>query len=314
VATHDISVIILTFNEEIHIERCLNSLKSFAKNVFIVDSFSTDRTVELCSELGAQVFQNPFKNHAAQFNWGLAHCPITTDWVMRLDADEYVLPELAEELQKKLQGLPETVAGIYVKRRVFFHGRWIRHGGYYPVWLLRVWRHGKAVCEGRLMDEHIKLSEGEAIKFTGDIVDENLHGLTAWTNKHNGYATKEAIELLNITHSFLNYSEVSPRLFGTQEQRKRWLKTIYARLPLFVRPLSYFLYRYVVKRGFLDGREGLIWHFLQGFWYRFLVDAKLLELKRAMHILQIGPQEAILKLYGIEVGQVRQEPGVSHNN
>lgn len=303
----DLTVVILTYNEELHIRRCLESVKGLARNVFIVDSFSTDNTVEICRVSGAEVFQNPFKSHADQFNWGLTHCPITTQWVMRLDADEYVMPELAEELRNKLQGLPDEVTGIYCKRRVLFQGRWIRHGGYYPVWLLRVWRHGKAYCEGRLMDEHIKLSEGASLMFSGDMVDENLHGLTLWTNKHNGYATKEAIELLNITHRFLNYNEVTPRLFGTQEQRKRWLKTIYARLPLFVRPFVYFLYRYVVKCGFLDGREGLVWHFLQGFWYRFLVDAKLLELKRVIQVEQLSPQEAILKLYGIEVGQVRQK-------
>lgn len=307
-AVSDISVVILTYNEELHIGRCIESVKGLARNIFVVDSFSTDNTLAICQEHGVTVLQNPFVSHADQFNWGLAHCSIDTEWVMRLDADEYLLPELVDELRERLTTLPETVNGVYVKRRVFFQGRWIKHGGYYPVWLLRVWRHGKAFCEGRLMDEHIKLSEGEAIRFNADIVDENLHGLTVWTSKHNSYATKEAIELLNIEHRFLTYDEVEPQLLGTQEQRKRWLKVRYVGLPLFVRPLSYFVYRYLFKLGFLDGRSGLVWHFLQGCWYRFLVDAKLMELRQAMQSGNYSPERAIFRLHGLRVGSCPAQP------
>ena len=297
----DLTVIILTYNEELHIERCIQSVKSFAKEIIVVDSFSTDRTLEIAQSIGAKIYQNKFVNQAQQFQWALNNCDIKTQWIMRLDADEYVLPELAKEIQLKLSFLSEDISGIYIKRRVYFMGKWIKHGGYYPTWLLRIWRYGCAKVEQRWMDEHIKVLKGKTIKFENDIVDENLNNLTWWINKHNSYATREAIDLLNAVYNFLEYDEISAKLFGAQEQRKRWLKYRYAKLPLFIRPTLYFLYRYFLKAGFLDGREGLIWHFLQGFWYRFLVDAKIFELEKFRKKRDLSLKEAIKELYGIEV-------------
>jgi len=297
----DLSVIILTFNEEKHIERCIKSLKSFAKNIFIVDSFSTDNTVEIAKSLGAKVYQNEFINHAKQFQWGLDNCPINTEWVMKIDADEYVLPELADEIKEKLPKLKEDISGVYIKRRVKFMDKWIKHGGYYPTWLLRIWRYKDGKMEQRWMDEHIKLLRGESINFENDIVDENLNNLTWWTNKHNNYATREAIDVLNIIYNFLKYDEVKADIFGTQEQRKRWLKYRYAKMPLFTRPFIYFIYRYFLKFGFLDGKEGLIWHFLQGFWYRFLVDAKIYEIEKYKNRNNVDIKTAIEKINGIKL-------------
>ncbi|WP_457598130.1 glycosyltransferase family 2 protein [Hydrogenimonas sp.] len=275
----DITVIILTYNEEKHIERCIRSLKPFAKRVVLIDSLSTDRTVEIADSLGAEVLQNRWPgNHAIQFQWGLDNAHLTTEWVMKLDADEYVLPELAEEISQKFPALDNDIGGIYMKRRVFFMGKWIKYGGYYPTWLLRIWRNGKGRMEQRWMDEHIKLVEGRTIRFEHDFVDDNLHGLTAWTQKHNHYATREAVDILNILYGFRKYDSVRPNLFGTQEERKRWLKMKYASMPLFLRPALYFTMRYFLKAGFLDGRPGLVWHTLQGGWYRFLVDAKIYEI------------------------------------
>ncbi len=275
----DLTVIILTYNEEKHIERCIRSLKPFAKKIVLVDSFSTDRTVEIADSLGAEVLQNRWPgNHAIQFQWGLDNAHLATEWIMKIDADEYVLPELADEISKKLPGLDNEISGIYMKRRVFFMGKWIKYGGYYPTWLLRIWRNGKGRMEQRWMDEHIKLTEGHAIRFEHDFVDDNLHGLTAWTQKHNHYATREAVDILNILYGFRKYDSVRPNLFGTQEERKRWLKMKYASMPLFLRPVLYFTMRYFLKAGFLDGKPGLVWHSLQGGWYRFLVDAKIYEI------------------------------------
>lgn len=276
----DLSVIILTHNEEKHIGRCLDSLRAMTDKVFIVDSFSTDQTVEIARAMGAVVVQNPWVTYATQFNYGIQHNPHQTTWLMRMDADEYVLPELADEIRNRLPALPESTSGVYVKRRVLFMDRWIRHGGYYPIWLLRLWRRGQGICEQTWMDEHIKLSVGEPVNFDNDIVDHNLNDLTWWTQKHNQYAIREVIDLLNIRHNFDQTVRVEPKLSGSQEQRKRYLKERYARLPLFTRPLLYFLYRYFVRLGFLDGRRGFVWHFLQGLWYRFLVDAKLMEVIR----------------------------------
>ena len=276
----DLSVIILTHNEEKHIERCLRSLLPVTDRIFIVDSGSTDRTVALARSLGAVVVHNPWTTYATQFNFGITNTPFKTGWLLRMDADEYILPELAHEISNRLPALPADVSGVYVKRRVLFMDRWIRHGGYYPIWLLRLWRQGQGICEQTWMDEHIKLSRGRSIQFAHDLVDHNLNNLTWWTQKHNNYAIREVIDLLNIRYNFENSERVEPRLWGSQEQRKRFLKERYASLPLFTRPLLYFLYRYIARLGFLDGRRGFVWHFLQGLWYRTLVDAKLLEVQR----------------------------------
>ncbi len=295
----DVAVIILTHNEEKHITRCLESLKSFTDKLFIVDSFSTDNTVEIARSMGAVVVQNAWVNYATQFNFGIAQIPFQTPWLMRMDADEYVMPELASEINKRLAGLPDQVGGVYVKRRVFFLNRWIRHGSFYPIWLLRLWRRGDGFCEQVWHDEHIKLTKGESIQFEHDIVDHNLNNLTWWTQKHNHYTILEMINLLNYRYQFDKAETVQPRLFGTQEQRMRYLKEKYASLPLFTRPVLYFLYRYFIRLGFLDGRPGFVWCFLQGLWYRFLVDAKLLEVS-----IRVGTdKEALIDYFRKEYGK-----------
>ncbi|MCF6201151.1 MAG: glycosyltransferase family 2 protein [Hydrogenimonas sp.] len=299
----DISVIILTYNEEKHIERCIESLRPFAKRVIIIDSCSIDQTVEIARSMGADVYSRKWPgNHAQQFQWGLDNTEIDTEWIMKIDADEFVLPELAEEISQKLPKLSEEITGIYIKRRVFFMGKWIKYGGYYPTWLLRVWRRDKGVMEQRWMDEHIKLTDGKAIRFEHDFVDDNLNGLTAWIQKHNDYATKEAAETLSIIYGFKeNEDSVAQNIFGTQEERKRWLKTKYVSMPLFVRPALYFVYRYFLKAGFLDGKEGLIWHTLQGGWYRFLVDAKIFEIYHKAGREKSAILDILSKEHGIDL-------------
>lgn len=295
----DITVIILTFNEEKHIGRCIKSLLPFTNKIFIVDSFSTDKTVEIAESLGAKVAQNSWVNYAQQFNFGIKNNPFDTQWLMRMDADEYVLSALAEEIVAKLQGINDSVSGIYVKRRVIFMEKWIKRGGYYPIWLMRIWRNGHGICEETWMDEHIKLSKGTTIQFEHDLVDHTLHNLTWWTQKHNLYAIREVIDLLNIRYNFKNQEAVDPNLWGTQEERKRYLKIKYASVPLFTRPVCYFLYRYFIKLGFLDGTKGLIWHILQGFWYRFLVDAKMYEVYH-----RVGKdKKAIVAFFKTEYGK-----------
>ena len=304
----DVSVIILTHNEEKHIERCIRSLLPFTDKIFIVDSGSTDRTVAIAESLGANVVHNTWVTYAVQFNFGIEHTPFNTHWLMRMDADEYVTPELANEIKQSLSSLSEEVTGVYVKRRVMFMDQWIRHGDYYPIWLLRLWRLKKGICEELWMDEHIKLSEGSTIQFKNDIVDHNLNNLTWWTQKHNNYAIREVIDLLDIKYNFADTERVIPRLFGTQDQRKRFLKLKYASLPLFTRPFAYFLYRYFVKLGFLDGTKGLMWHFLQGLWYRFLVDAKIYEVYHRVGKDKKAIIEFFRNEYGKDLSAVQNRP------
>lgn len=274
-----LSVIILTKNEAANLPNCLASLQQLGAEIYIVDSGSTDETAAIAKQFGCQVFEHAFENHAKQVNWALNNLSIRTPWIMRLDADEYLMPELVEELKQVLPNAPESVGGYQVKRRVFFMGRWIRHGGYYPTWLLRIWRTGLGTCEQRWMDEHIVLSEGRIANFKHDIIDDNQKGLSFWIEKHNRYADHEVQDLL-ATQATPKTDLLTGDQFSQAKQRRWVKKTLYARFPLFVRAFIYWLLRYTIGLGFLDGIEGLIFHFLQGFWYRFLVDAKLYELQR----------------------------------
>jgi glycosyltransferase involved in cell wall biosynthesis len=267
-----LSVVILTFDEEKNLPVTLASLATLGAVVFVVDSGSRDRTVEIARAAGCEVVTHAFTTHARQLNWALANLPIRTDWVLRLDADERLTPELAAELRAKLPSMPADVTALMLKRRVYFWGRWIRHGGYYPIWLLRLWRSGAAVCEDRDMDEHMLVQRGRIARLDNDIVDENQKGLGFWIDKHNRYADGEVAALR------AEASEVRAAEVGAATARKRFLKNnLYARAPRYLRAFLYWAYRYFLRLGFLDGAPGLVFHFLQGFWYRLLVDAKLTE-------------------------------------
>lgn len=274
-----ITAIILTYNEQQHIARCINSLKEVVDEIIVVDSYSSDQTIKIAESLEAKTYQNPWKNYATQFNWALNNCNIQTDWVWRIDADEYY-ENNQSNLKQSLANLSTNVSGVYVKRKIIFLEKPLLYGGWFPVWHLKIWRTGKGACENRWMDEHIKLTEGTTTKLDIVQVDENLNNLTWWTDKHNSYATREMIDLLDTKYQIFSNNEIQPKLFGSGEQRKRWLKLAYLKLPLFIRPIIYFVYRYIFKLGFLDGKSGLVWHVLQGFWYRFLVDAKIYELQK----------------------------------
>lgn len=277
----NITVILLTHNEEKHIARCIKSLQHIASSIFVIDSFSADNTCNIAEQLGAEVYQNKWVNYSTQFNWALQNCPIKTDWTMRMDCDEYLLPELIKEINTKVPQADATTGGFIIKRRVYFMNRWIRYGGFYPHRLLRIWRTGTGTLEDRWMDEHVVLEKGITEALKHDMVDHNLNDLTWWINKHNHYATREMLDLLAIQEHTTSAQNVESSLGGEQYSRKRWIKeNLYSKTPLFIRPIFYFLYRYFILFGFLDGFPGLIWHFLQGFWYRFLVDAKLYEQRK----------------------------------
>ena len=277
----DLSVIILTYNEELHIRRCLENVASIAKEIYIIDSFSIDATLDIAREFdNVHILQNRWENnYAKQFNWGLEHANITTQWVLRLDADEYLLPELVQELQEKLPTLSDDVTGIIFNRRHIFMGKWMRRG-IYPVKLLRVFRYGKGMCEQRLMDEHIQLNEGHAVEFEHDFCDHNLNNLSWFCHKHVNYAIREAVDLLDIELDLTGAAETdNGKEISPQALAKRMKKHKYARQPLFWRSFAYFCFRYFLKGACLDGKVGFIWTFLQGWWYRMLVDAKVYEIK-----------------------------------
>lgn len=297
----NLAVVILTKNEERHIERCLASVSSFATRVLVVDSGSTDRTVELARAKGAEVLENPWINYATQMNWGIDHVPEGTEWIMRLDADEYVTPELAEEIRTKMPNLSDTIDGVYVSRRMTFMRRPIRWGGIFPIRVIRLFKNGKGRCENRWMDEHI-LVPGDTEGFQGELIDDNHNSLAWWTEKHNSYSNREVVDLLNLEYGFMPHETVADLSKGQQAGVKRWLKeSVYARLPGGGRAFLYFMYRYVFRLGFLDGREGTAFHVLQGFWYRYLVDMKLHEVKRHMARTGADPKTAIRDILGIRL-------------
>jgi glycosyltransferase involved in cell wall biosynthesis len=266
-----LNVIILTHQEELNLPYALRSLRKLDCEVFIVDSGSTDQTVRIAQASGARVVQHPFESQARQLNWALDTLPLRSGWTLRLDADERLTDELATEIGDLLLRAPAGTAGYLIKRRVHFWGRWIRFGGYYPTWLLRLWRTGMARSEEKWMDEHMIVSGGSIGRLKNDLIDENHKGLGFWIDKHNRYSDREVIAINE-------FSGEGGHGLGDAVARRRFLKnTIYGRSPLFLRAIAYGFLRYFVLLGFLDGKAGFVFHFLQGFWYRLIIDAKLHE-------------------------------------
>lgn len=271
-----LAVVILTYNEELNLAQALASVTGWANEVFIFDSQSTDRTLEIARAHGCHVAQNQFENYAKQRNHALDRLPIRTEWVLFLDADEWLPEALKQEISALIASNPQE-NGFYINWRLIWMGRWIRRG-YYPSRILRLFRYGKARCEDRAVNEHL-IVDGATGRLRNDFIHQDRKSVTEWIAKHNGYATREARELLNL-RSEGGYQEIDARLLGTQAQRKRWLRlSIWNRLPPLVRPFFYFFYRYVLRGGFLDGRAAFMYHFLQALWYPMLIDIKYLELK-----------------------------------
>ena len=280
-----LSVIILTYNEEIHIERLLKNISDLADEIFIVDSFSTDKTLEIAEKYNCKIVQHYFENQAQQTNWALDNLEIKNDWILRLDSDEYLTEELKNEIAEILLKIPSDINGFHMKRRVYFMGRWIKHGDYYPIWFLRLWRKGFGRYEEREVDEHCILSMGKIQFLNFDFVDENKNDLSWWIQRINNYTSRE----IQARFREKKIDEgLKARFFGgSQAERKRWLrKNFYYKLPLFLRAFIYFFYRYIFRFGFLDGREGLIFHFLQGCWNQFLVDAKIYEKQKSIKAIK----------------------------
>ncbi|MBL4813121.1 MAG: glycosyltransferase family 2 protein [Rhodobacteraceae bacterium] len=301
-----ITVVILTLNEEKHIRRAIGSVRGFATDVLVVDSGSTDKTRDIARALGAKVLEHPFKNYSSQFNWALGQVSAQADWVMRLDADEIVSAELSGEIEAKLGGFSADIAGVHVSRFIAFRGRRIKYGGLFPVQVIRLFRNGRGHCEDRWMDEHI-IIDGQAAAVSGALLDDNLNSVTWWTDKHNSYASREAVDLLNLEYHFAEQETVAELKGGGQAGLKRWIKEhIYARLPGGLRAGLYFIYRFIFRLGFLDGREGRSFHFLQGFWYRYLVDVKVSEVRAVMKAGDVDIREAIRQVTGISLDDATQ--------
>ena len=277
-----ISAIVLTHNEEANLDACLRSLAGWAGEIWVVDSGSTDGTLEVARRHTDKIAGHPVENYARQRNWAAERLPLAHEWLFHIDADERATPELAASIARLFAaGPPREIDGAMCSRRTVFMGRPILHGGHYPVYHLRLLRRGRGRCEDRLYDQHF-LADGPTARLAGDLLDVITADLTVWTQRHARWAELEAREQLEAERGGAapGRRQVAATLSGTPIERRRWLRASYGRAPLFARAFGYFFLRYVLRRGFLDGPEGLIFHFLQGCWYRFLVDAKLFELRR----------------------------------
>lgn len=273
------SVVILTLNEQENLPSCLESLRPLGAPLFVVDSGSTDTTAEIAESFGGKVYRHPFVTHAAQWDWALQNLPLESDWVLALDADQRLTPELAREIEAL--PAPDGLDGFYLNRRQIFRGRWIRHGAYYPKYLLKLFRRSRVMFDQNdRLDHHFYIA-GPTAKLRNDLIEDNRKeaDIGFWITKHNRYALLKAEEeLLAELRDWR--SPIEARFFGSPDQRVLWLKKRWRRLPLFIRPGLYFGYRYLIRSGWLDGKEGFIFHFLHAFWFRLLVDIKLEELRQ----------------------------------
>ena len=277
----DITAIILTKNEEVNIEKCIRSIKPVVRRIVVVDSGSSDRTVEVAGSLGAEVLVNelhPFL-YAKQFLYGMEHAGIQTKWVFRIDADEELTEESAKEIEELCNANEDTdVNGIVVRFEVNFMGRPIHHGGVYPFRKLLLFKYGKGTIEDRYMDEHCIIYEGRTVEVTHDSLHHDYKGLSAWIEKHNNDSTREMQDYLNSLANGAATGLKAEHDLDAKAKFKRFLRwKVYYKFPAGFRAWAYYFYRYYIRLGFLDGKEGKIFCFLQAYWYRFLVDAKIYE-------------------------------------
>jgi glycosyltransferase involved in cell wall biosynthesis len=286
-----LSVVILTYNEERNIVKCLSSLSGLSCDCFIVDSGSTDRTIELARPFQVRVVDHKFTTHTAQWQWALDKLPLQTEWVLGLDADQSLSDGLKNEIQGLFDGQHrvhslESVDGLYLNRAHIYRGRFIRHGGCYPKYLLKLFRRTSVYLDpiADLLDHHFYV-RGRTGKLEHDLVEENRKEwkISFWTQKHVRYAELVAEE----EYKSAGKGPVDGKFIGgSPDQRIVALKKAWRNMPLYVRPICYFVYRYFIRLGFLDGKEGFIFHFLHAFWFRLLVDINLDELRRDLADLE----------------------------
>jgi hypothetical protein len=267
-----ITAVIITKNEELHIRRLLRNINGIFNEIVILDSFSEDRTGDIALEYNVKFIKNKFKNFGDQRNVAMKSSEVTNKWVFFIDADEIVDDDLITELRLIFTG-KITHDGFYINRKFIFMNKWIKYGGYYPIYLLRLVNKEKTNCTG-IINEHLQI-DGKTTKIkNGHLIDHNLNNFQYWVNKHNNYSDLESIEFFTKSITF-NTSPIS-----SQAGFKNYIKIkIYNNIPLFFRPFAYFFYRFFLKLGFLDGYKGFIYHTCQGFIFWFFVDVKIYEKK-----------------------------------
>ncbi|WP_017323917.1 glycosyltransferase family 2 protein [Synechococcus sp. PCC 7336] len=277
----NIVAIVLTFNSEASIAQVIESCQELVARILVVDSYSSDRSLDIVRSYRCELVQHEFKNYSKQRNWAQDYANLAPeDWVLHLDSDEVISPELAASIrQLKASDSEPDVDGYLIRRLSYFLGKPIRYGNINPSWHLRLFRAKCGQCEERLYDQHY-IVPGATRKLAGTMLDLQLTSLETWTASHNRWSTAEAAEVNRRISQAKEEAQTLPAtLRGDIRMKKRWLKNnIWYKSPPLLRPFLFFFYSYFLRLGFLDGRAGLIFHVLQSFWFRFLVDAKLVEL------------------------------------
>lgn len=270
----DLTAIILTKNEEINISKCIESISGFAKRIVVIDSGSTDKTVEIAKSLGADVYINKFIDYATQFNWGIDNTNINTKWILRLDADERVTLKLSEELEKLTSLHTDSdVNGIVLQAYYFFLGKLLKHGFCARKRKLMVFKTGVGRIEQRRMDEHTILNKGITVQAKNRFLHYDNKNLTIFINKLNWYATREMQDYIE----FKNGKEQDLKDDKLISKTRKLKYGFYYKFPKFFRSWLLFIYDYIFRLGFLNGREGYMYCYLYSRWYRWLVDAKIME-------------------------------------
>lgn len=278
----DFSFIILTYNEEIHLPRLLQSIKGLNAPIYILDSGSIDETLTIAKTFNAEVKIHTFENHPKQWDFALKNFDIKTPWIIGLDADQVVTSELFFQLQNFRDQDYLSVNGIYFNRKNYFQGKWIRFGGYYPFYMLKMFRTGVGYSDlNENMDHRFIVVGNTTIWKDGYLIEENLkeNELSFWKSKHERYSELIAIGELEKEQKNCKQT-LKENLKGNPDEKRAWYKQIWRKLPLGLRPYLYFSYRIFFKLGILDGIKGIHFHYLQGLWFRLLVDQKIKALRK----------------------------------
>jgi glycosyltransferase involved in cell wall biosynthesis len=284
-----VSVFVVTGNEEPNIARCLESVAGWCDDIFVVDSDSTDRTVEISRQYTSQIFNHTYVDHASQLRWAFENLPFKHEWVLFLDADNVVTDRLKELIDAALAKDNGSIHGYYCLHKEYFRDRPIR--GMKKWWARLVRRTHAAIDSSELVDYGIKI-EGEVGYLYGAIIEDNVkeRDIDFWIDKHQRFARRMAAEEVLRRHGLIRWA-VDPKLFGTSDQRRVWLKNAWLRMPLFVRPFLYWLYRYIPTGACLQGTHGLSFTVLQALWFRLICDYKVQEFQWRIEKGQLTPQQ-----------------------
>lgn len=265
-----ISAIVLTYNEEINLSKCLTSLKKINADIILVDSYSTDNTLSIGESFGARIYQNKWVNYSNQFNWAINNTNINTKWILRIDADEWLDDKLITDINLKISNLSEDITSIYLNRLAIFEGKPLKYTRFSSKKHLKIWRTGLGFCQNTWMDEHIIVENGNSITFNGRLVDENKKNIVEFISKHNTYAIRESMHYFMLKHKKYHVSN-----FGNKNESSRVVllrKIYYSYIPKTLRPIFLFIFEYIICFGFLDGIKGFYYCFFQTLFYRSLVE------------------------------------------